>query len=48
MLAVYQVYPVSRKTGEGRTGFLRLRGAGFEPERAGGGDGNGRGNSICA
>ena len=31
----YQVYPVSRITGEGRAGFLRAWGPGFEQEGAG-------------
>ena len=43
---VYQVYPVSRITGEGRAEFLRAWGAGFEQEGAGGR--GGRDNSICA
>ena len=30
--SVYQVYPVSRKTGEGRAEFLRAWGHGFEQE----------------
>ena len=48
--SVHQVYPVSRKTGEGRAEFLRAWGHGFEQEgaRAGGGGGGWRGNSICA
>ena len=39
---VYQVYPVSRITGEGRAEFLRAWGHGFEQEGAGGGGGMGR------
>ena len=34
--SVYQVYPVSRITGEGRAEFLRAWGHGFEQEGAGG------------
>ena len=34
--SVYQVYHVSRITGEGRAEFLRTWGAGFEQEGAGG------------
>ena len=41
--SVYQVYPVSRITGEGRAEFLRAWGHGFEREGAGGG---GRMNSA--
>ena len=41
----YQVYPVSRITGEGRAEFLEAWGAGFEQEGATGGR-DGRGNSI--
>ena len=33
--SVYQVYPVSRITGEGRAEFLRAWGPGFEQEGAG-------------
>ena len=40
--SVYQVYPVSRITGEGRAEILRAWGHGFEQEGAGGGDGMGR------
>ena len=45
--SVYQVYTVSRITGEGRAEFLRAWGPGFEQEGAlgRGGGGNGRGNS---
>ena len=48
--SVYQVYPVSRKTGEGRAECLGAWGAGFGQEGAGGGGGGGcgRGNLICA
>ena len=35
--SVYQVYPESRITGEGRAEFLRAWGHGFEQEGAGGG-----------
>ena len=45
--SVYQVYPVSRITGEGRAD-LRAWGPRFEQEGAGGGGGNGRDNSTCA
>ena len=44
---VYQVYPVSRITGEGRAEFSRAWGPGFEQEgagRGGGGTQSGRGN----
>ena len=34
---MYQVYPVSRVTGEGSAEFLRAWGPGFEQEGAGGG-----------
>ena len=37
--SVYQVYPVSRITGEGRAEFLRTWGPGFDQEGAGGGEG---------
>ena len=40
--SVYQVYPVSRISGEGRAEFLRAWVPGFEQERAGGGRGGGR------
>ena len=33
---IYQVYPVSRITGEGRAEFLRAWGPGFEQEGAAG------------
>ena len=46
--SVYQVYPVSRITGEGRAENLRASGPRFEQEGAAGGGGTGRGNSICA
>ena len=44
--SVYQVYPVSRITGEGRAEFLSAWGHGFEQEGAGGGRGGWAGN-IC-
>ena len=44
--SVYQVYPVSRITREGRAEILRAWGPGFELEGAGGGKGGG--NLICA
>ena len=44
--SVYQVYPVSRITGEGRAETSRAWGPGFEQEGAGGG---GRGQlNLCA
>ena len=43
---VYQVYPVSRMTGEGRAEFSRAWVSGIQKKTAGGG--NGPGNSICA
>ena len=43
--SVYQVYPVSRITGEGRAEFLRAWGPGFEQE--GSGRGRGAGRYIC-
>ena len=46
--SVYQVYPVSRITGEGRAEFFKAWGPGFEQEGAGAGAGTGGGNSICA
>ena len=48
--SVYQVYPVSRTTSEGRAAFSRAWGHGFEQEGAVGGvgGGEGRGNSkMC-
>ena len=41
--SVYQVYPVSRITGEGRVEFLRAWGPGFEQEGAGAGGWEDRG-----
>ena len=41
-----QVYPVCRKTGEGRAEFLRAWGAAFEQERAGGGGKGGGGEAT--
>ena len=46
--SVYQVYPVSGRTGEGRAEFLRAWGPEFEQEGAAGGGRDGRGTSICA
>ena len=48
----YQVYPVSRITGEGRAEFLRTWGPGFDQKRAGlegEGDwgGGGRAGNLC-
>ena len=46
--SVYQVYPVSRITGEGRADILRAWGAGFEQEGARGGGGGGAGQlNLC-
>ena len=42
--SVYQVYPVSRITGEGRAEISRAWGPGFEQEGAGGGTQSVRGN----
>ena len=39
--SVYQVYPVSRTTGEGRAEFLRTWRPGFDQEGAGRGEGGG-------
>ena len=48
--SVYQVYPVSRITGEGRAEFVRAWGPGFEQEGAGGEGGGGRAGqlNLCA
>ena len=42
--SIYQVYPVSRITGEEKAEFLRAWGPGFEQEGAG----DRRGNSVRA
>ena len=42
----YQVYPVSRITGEGRAEFLRTWGRGFDQEGAAGGAGAGRAGQL--
>ena len=40
------VYPVSRITGEGRAGFVRASGPGFEQKGAGGGEGGRETQSV--
>ena len=46
---VYQEYPVSRISGEGRAEFLRAWGPGFEQEGAGEGGGRRAGQlNLCA
>ena len=45
--SVYQVYPVSRITGEGRAEFLKAWGAGFEHEEAGGGGERAGQHHLC-
>ena len=50
--SIYQVYPLSRITGEGRAEVLRASRPGFEQEGAGGrggeGETGGATQSICA
>ena len=46
--SVYQLHPVSRKTGEGRAELLRAWGHGFEQEGAGEGGGWARQLNLCA
>ena len=44
--SVYQGYPVSRITGEGKAEFLRAWRPGFEEEAAGAGGGGGTGGAT--